>query len=312
MGIARIGDVIGRCDLLEQVRHDGKLDLSSMLAAPVDGMRRWAGGRNPRPDARQAIDDAWVDTAVATAAAGRPFALEADVVNEDLTLGARLAGELAAQKISVQEDAPISIRLRGVAGQSFGAFAVRGMQMTLDGLANDFVGKGLSGGELVLRARGRAARESEKHVILGNVALYGATSGSLFAAGRAGERFAVRNSGALAIVEGVGDHGCEYMTGGVVVVLGDTGWNFGAGMTGGSAWVFDEDGQFLSDKLYHADFLQPEPYLTLDDVSQEGLRSLIELHVQRTGSSRAQWMLAHWEEAAPRFVRLIPKQNLAA
>jgi len=164
----------------------------------------------------------------------------------------------------------------------------------------------------VLRARGRAARESEKHVILGNVALYGATSGSLFAAGRAGERFAVRNSGALAIVEGVGDHGCEYMTGGVVVVLGDTGWNFGAGMTGGSAWVFDEDGQFLSDKLYHADFLQPEPYLTLDDVSQEGLRSLIELHVQRTGSSRAQWMLAHWEEAAPRFVRLIPKQNLAA
>jgi glutamate synthase (NADPH/NADH) large chain len=313
MGIAKLDDVIGRCDLLEQVRFDGKLDLSPLLAvSPVHGDRRWAGGRNPRPDARMAIDDAWVEPAVAAAAAGQAFEIEAGVVNEDLTLGARLAGELAAQKITVQSDQPISIKLRGVAGQSFGAFAVSGMRMVLDGLANDFVGKGLCGGELVLRGLGRAARESEQHVILGNVALYGATSGSLFAAGRAGERFAVRNSGALAIIEGIGDHGCEYMTGGVVAVLGATGWNFGAGMTGGSAWVFDEHGHFLAKKLYHSDFLHPEPYSTLDEVSQEGLRSLIELHAQKTASTRAQWMLSAWDTVAARFVRLTPKQNLAA
>ena len=122
------------------------------------------------------------------------------------------------------------------------------MQLMLKGLANDFVGKSLSGGEIILRGQGRAALQPELHTILGNVALYGATSGALFAAGCAGERFAVRNSGALAVVEGVGDHGCEYMTGGLVAVLGATGMNFGAGMTGGEAWVFDEDGNFLDEE----------------------------------------------------------------
>jgi glutamate synthase domain-containing protein 2/glutamate synthase domain-containing protein 1/glutamate synthase domain-containing protein 3 len=309
MGIAKLEDVIGRSDLLEQVRFDGKLDLRPMLSAPVDGTRHWAGGRNPRPDPRMAIDDAWVEPAVAAAAAGLPYQIDAGVVNEDLTLGARLAGELAAQNITVSDDKPITMNLRGVAGQSFGAFAVPGMHLVLEGLANDFVGKGLCGGELILRGQGRAARDSEQHVILGNVALYGATSGSLFAAGRAGERFAVRNSGALAIVEGIGDHGCEYMTGGVVAVLGPTGWNFGAGMTGGHAWVFDEDGQFLNKRHYHADFLRPEPFSAVDTDGRASLRSLIELHVHKTASSRAQWMLSSWVNVASRFVRLTPKQN---
>jgi glutamate synthase (NADPH/NADH) large chain len=183
------------------------------------------------------------------------------------------------------------------------------MHLVLEGLANDFVGKGLCGGELILRGQGRAARDSEQHVILGNVALYGATSGSLFAAGRAGERFAVRISGALAIVEGIGDHGCEYMTGGVVAVLGATGWNFGAGMTGGHAWVFDEDGHFLNKRYYHADFLRPEPFSSVDTEGRASLRSLIELHVRKTGSSRAQWILSSWVNVATRFVRLTPKQN---
>ena len=178
--------------------------------------------------------------------------------NKHRTLGARLAGELVWHGLH-QTDTPLNFKMKGVAGQSFGAFAVPGMQLVLEGMANDFVGKGLCGGELILRGQGRAARESELHVILGNVALYGATSGSLFAAGRAGERFAVRNSGALAVVEGIGDHGCEYMTGGLVAVLGSTGQNFGAGMTGGLAWVFDEDGTFLSQTRYHTSFLTPEP-----------------------------------------------------
>src|ERR1700743_1069938 len=129
------------------------------------------------------------------------------------------------------------------------------MSLTLEVLSNDFVGKGLCGGELILRGQGRAARESERHVILGNVALYGATAGSLYAAGRAGERFGVRNSGAVAVVEGVGDHGCEYMTGGVVAVLGRAGMNFGAGMTGGLAWVHDAEGSFVSGERYHPEFI---------------------------------------------------------
>jgi glutamate synthase domain-containing protein 2/glutamate synthase domain-containing protein 1/glutamate synthase domain-containing protein 3 len=309
MGIAKIEDVIGRTDLLEQVRYDGKLDLQALLAAPVDGERRWAGGRNPRPDARAAMDDTWVEPAIAAAASGQSLEIVAGVVNEDLTLGARLAGELASQGIAIHADHPITMELNGVAGQSFGAFAVKGMRLVLDGLANDFVGKGLCGGELVLRGQGRAARDSEQHVILGNVALYGATSGSLFAAGRAGERFAVRNSGALAIVEGIGDHGCEYMTGGVVVILGPTGWNFGAGMTGGHAWVFDEQGQFLSKQQYHTDFLQAEPFAVLDRSSQESLKALIQLHAEKSASSRAQWMLADWAELATKFVRLTPLEN---
>jgi glutamate synthase (NADPH/NADH) large chain len=197
--------------------------------------------------------------------------------------------------------------MTGIAGQSFGAFAAPGMQLILKGMANDFVGKGLSGGELILRGQGRAALQSELHVILGNVALYGATSGALFAAGRAGERFAVRNSGALAIVEGVGDHGCEYMTGGLAVILGATGFNFGAGMTGGLAWVFDEDGDFLTRGLYHPDFLLPEPYDTLDAEARAAIHGLVELHAHKTASTRAYMLLEKWEELASRFIRLTPK-----
>jgi glutamate synthase (NADPH/NADH) large chain len=181
------------------------------------------------------------------------------------------------------------------------------MQLILKGLANDFVGKSLSGGEIILRGQGRAALQPELHTILGNVALYGATSGALFAAGCAGERFAVRNSGALAVVEGVGDHGCEYMTGGLVAVLGSTGTNFGAGMTGGEAWVFDEDGRFLSEKRFHPGFLTPEPYASLDEDAKASILGLVQLHAEKTASTRAFWLIAKWEELAPRFVRLTPK-----
>jgi glutamate synthase (NADPH/NADH) large chain len=180
------------------------------------------------------------------------------------------------------------------------------MTLELDGLANDFVGKGLCGGELVLRGQGRAAEESGKHTLLGNVALYGATSGRLFAAGCAGERFAVRNSGAQAIVEGVGDHGCEYMTGGLVVVLGATGVNFGAGMTGGLAWVYDEDGDFLVKGRYHQSFLTAEGWNKLDAAARQAIRELVELHMAKTASKRARWLLSAWEKEARSFVRLTP------
>jgi glutamate synthase domain-containing protein 2/glutamate synthase domain-containing protein 1/glutamate synthase domain-containing protein 3 len=306
LGLPSLEAATGRTDLLDQVGHSGGLDLSALLASPVSGEIRWQGGRNRRPEDHPPIDDAWVGPALAALAAGTPFLLSARIANEHRTLGARLAGELASRGTDAVS-APMAFNLNGVAGQSFGAFAVPGMQLVLEGMANDFVGKGLCGGELVLRGQGRAARQSELHVILGNVALYGATSGSLFAAGRAGERFAVRNSGALAVVEGVGDHGCEYMTGGLVAVLGATGQNFGAGMTGGLAWVFDEDGGFLSRRLYHQDFLIPEPFDQLDSVAQQGLRELVALHAEKTASTRARWMLSEWAQLSSHFVRLTPR-----
>jgi glutamate synthase domain-containing protein 2/glutamate synthase domain-containing protein 1/glutamate synthase domain-containing protein 3 len=306
LGLPSLEAAIGRTDLLEQVRHSGNLDLSAVLASPTSGEIRWQGKRNDRPEDHPPIDDAWLAPALAAWTAGTPFLLSSEITNENRTLGARLAGELASRGADVRSS-PLTFNLNGVAGQSFGAFAVPGMQLVLEGMANDFVGKGLCGGELILRGQGRAARQSELHVILGNVALYGATSGSLFAAGRAGERFAVRNSGALAVVEGVGDHGCEYMTGGIVAVLGATGQNFGAGMTGGLAWVFDEDGEFLSRRLYHEDFLTPEPFAQLDPSAQESLRELIALHAEKTASTRARWMLTEWPQLASRFVRLSPR-----
>jgi glutamate synthase domain-containing protein 2/glutamate synthase domain-containing protein 1/glutamate synthase domain-containing protein 3 len=305
LGLPSLEAAIGRTDLLEQVSTAGGLDLSALLAPARDGHVRWQGQRNRRPSDHANIDNAWVQPALAARAAGQPFAVEETIANKHRTLGARLAGELVWHGLH-EKDTPLNFKLKGVAGQSFGAFAVPGMRLLLEGMANDFVGKGLCGGELILRGQGRAARESELHVILGNVALYGATSGSLFAAGRAGERFAVRNSGALAVVEGIGDHGCEYMTGGLVAVLGSTGQNFGAGMTGGLAWVFDEDGTFLSQTRYHTGFLAPEPMSQLDETAAEELRHLIELHAEKTASTRAHRMLSDWANLSSRFVRLTP------
>jgi glutamate synthase domain-containing protein 2/glutamate synthase domain-containing protein 1/glutamate synthase domain-containing protein 3 len=305
LGLPSLEAATGRTDLLEQVSAAGGLDLSALLTPVREGHVRWQGQRNRRPSDHANIDNAWVQPALAARAAGEPFAVEETISNKHRTLGARLAGELVWHGLHKNET-PLNFKLTGVAGQSFGAFAVPGMQLVLEGMANDFVGKGLCGGELILRGQGRAARQSELHVILGNVALYGATSGSLFAAGRAGERFAVRNSGALAVVEGIGDHGCEYMTGGMVAVLGTTGQNFGAGMTGGLAWVFDEDGAFLSQTRYHPAFLAPEPLSTLDEGVAEELRQLILLHAEKTNSTRAHRILSDWSNLSSRFVRLTP------
>ncbi|HWT66972.1 MAG TPA: glutamate synthase-related protein, partial [Terracidiphilus sp.] len=295
LGLASLSAATGRTDLLEQVRWEGGLDLKPMLAAVTVAEAageavRWQGGRNDRPESHRPQDDAWIAPALAAYRAGVPYRLEAHVSNADRTLGARLAGELALVRADAPTEAgaPLIFKMRGVAGQSFGAFAADGMTLELDGLANDFVGKGLCGGELILRGLGRVAYDSRKHALLGNVALYGATSGSLFAAGQAGERFAVRNSGALAVIEGVGDHGCEYMT-------------------GGTAWVYDEDGSFEAAGRYHKGFLTAEPWKSLDEATREEFRSLVELHAAKTSSVKAQWLLENWEMEAERMVRLTPK-----
>jgi glutamate synthase domain-containing protein 2/glutamate synthase domain-containing protein 1/glutamate synthase domain-containing protein 3 len=313
LGLPSLAAATGRTDLLEQVRWDAGLDLKPLLAATAiaqetGGAIRWEGGRNDRPDDHTPIDDAWVAPGLEAYKAGRPYAIETRITNEDRTVGARLAGQVALFKTEnpTATGSNLTFRMRGTAGQSFGAFAVSGMTLQLEGLANDFVGKGLCGGELILRGVGRAAQESAQHTLLGNVALYGATGGWLFAAGRAGERFGVRNSGALAIVEGVGDHGCEYMTGGLAVVLGTTGINFGAGMTGGLAWIYDETGAFLGHGRYHKSFLEPATWDELDYAARQSIRELVELHGTKTASKRAEWLLANWDRESWKFVRMTP------
>ena len=308
-GLASIEDAIGRVDLLEQVRHDGGLDLSSMLVQEGEGPRKWAGIRNDRPESRPALDEPWVEPALEAIKAGKPYEVTSTIANRDRAVGARIAGEIAVVRAAAESPMPtpsVTLKLTGTAGQSFGAFAIEGMHLELTGEANDFVGKGLSGGEIVLRARGLAQTKSGQHVILGNVALYGATGGKLFAAGQAGERFAVRNSGATAMVAGIGDHGCEYMTGGMVVVLGAIGMNFGAGMTGGTAWLYDEDGTVLSQSRYHTDFLQAAPFASVEPAAQDELKALLEEHKTRSGSARAGRMLSDWETHSARFVRMVP------
>ena len=305
-GFHSITEAIGRTDLLEQVRFDGNLDLQAMLNHDQTGPTSWQGSRNDQPSIEPALDEAWVVPALAAAEAGLPFKVTSPIANQHRAVGARLAGELALRRAQTSFPAEISIHLQGIAGQSFGAFAVDGMKFVLDGGANDFVAKGLSGGKLIIRARGLAAQDSGRHVILGNVALYGATSGYLYAAGRAGERFAVRNSGASAVVEGAGDHACEYMTGGTVVILGAVGSNFGAGMTGGSAWVYDSDGSFVRDLRYHPDFVVPRPYGEVDQQTQAHLRSIVAAHAEESSSSLALTMLSNWSHCAQPFVLMTP------
>jgi glutamate synthase domain-containing protein 3 len=258
--------------------------------------------RNDRPDCESAIDEAIAVEAVQSAQADRDFRARLVISNRDRSVGARVAGALAARwGLNPPAGREVELHFTGSAGQSFGAFATPGMRVTLEGEANDYVGKGLSGGVLVLRPLGLATRESHQHVIMGNVALYGATGGRLFAAGRSGERLAVRNSGADAVVEGAGDHCCEYMTGGTVVVLGETGVNFGAGMTGGAAYVFDDKGIFPERvNPGHVAWLRC-PSGDLDE-----LKALIVEHERLTGSSRARELLHNWNEAKAAFWKVLP------
>ncbi len=235
-----------------------------------------------------------------------PVSLSYDVVNTDRNIGTRLSGRIA--EVHGNYGLPpgaIHITCNGSAGQSFGTFLVSGVTLELIGEANDYVGKGMAAGEIILRVSSRANFEAAKNSIAGNTCLYGATGGAVYANGRAGERFAVRNSGATAIVEGVGDHGCEYMTNGTVVILGKTGKNFGAGMSGGTAFVYDVDGKFYS--RVNTEMVVAIPITRQQDLAE--VKSLIELHLAKTGSKQAEELLADWNNTARKLVRVIAKER---
>lgn len=226
------------------------------------------------------------------------------ITNVNRAVGTILGSEVTRKygAAGLPEDT-IQFKFVGSAGQSFGAFVPKGMTLTVEGDSNDYVGKGLSGGKLIVKPSPSATFAAEDNIIIGNTALYGATSGEAYINGIAGERFAVRNSGARVVVEGVGDHGCEYMTGGRVVILGGTGRNFGAGMSGGIAYVYDPEGTILSRVNLEMVLLERVE----DSVEEEDLRGLISRHVQYTGSSRGEQILANWQQEVGNFVRIIPK-----
>ena len=233
-----------------------------------------------------------------------PFAGVYDIGNHHLTVGARIAGRIVERHGNAGLP-PGSVRLRfhGSAGQSFGAFAVPGMHLELEGEANDYVGKGLSGGEIVIRPFRDAAYAAATHrnVILGNVGLYGATDGALYAAGRVGDRFAVRNSGAVAVIEGAGNHCCEYMTAGVVVVLGQVGRNFAAGMSNGVAYVLDDAENFAA--RCNGDMVAVR---ALEEPDEQLVLGLVRQHLAKTGSPRARALLDAWKRYRPLFRKVVP------
>jgi glutamate synthase (ferredoxin) len=234
---------------------------------------------------------------------GQPVCADLPIRNVDRVVGTMVGSEITRRHGAVGLP-PGTVRLHftGSAGQSFGAFIPRGMTLLLEGDSNDYLGKGLSGGTIAVYPPRDSAFGAEENVITGNVALYGGTSGEAYVRGKAGERFCVRNSGVTAVVEGVGDHACEYMTGGRAVVLGTTGRNFAAGMSGGIAYVLDEQGDFP--RRCNQDMVSLRP---LDDPGEIGeLKALIARHAEYTGSAAARRVLATWDDALPRFVRVVP------
>jgi len=300
-GFRSIDEAIGRVDaLVPRADLEGvaaRLDVGGLLVDPKVGERRFIA-REPIQDPRSELGDRVAEDALETVFLGGISEFAYPIAPSDRTIGARLGGAVGLE--FGEQDPPGLARLRftGAAGQSFGAFVTRGVELVLDGEANDYVGKGLGGGRIVIRP---PADDAGEPVLLGNTALYGATSGELFVAGRAGERFAVRNSGATAVVEGVGDHACEYMTGGTVVILGPTGANIGAGMSGGRCFVLDTDGEMLA--------RVNRQLVEADRPSQSELMEVAELlreHVAVTGSSIGQRLLEDWSGTCRALWRIAP------
>jgi glutamate synthase domain-containing protein 3 len=254
----------------------------------------------------QALDYQLIETARPALEHRQPVKAEMSIRNVHRTVGTMLSGEVAKRYGSegLPEDT-IHIKFNGSAGQSFGAFLASGITLELEGEANDYVGKGLSGGRIIVYPPKGSTFAPEENILIGNTVMYGATSGEAFCNGVAGERFAVRNSGATAVVEGVGDHGCEYMTNGRVVVLGKTGRNFAAGMSGGLAYVFDELGDFAQKRCNHAGV---DLEAVIEEEEANRLKKLIARHAELTGSRRAQWILENWAEAQTRFVKVFPHE----
>jgi len=312
LGVSHLTDLIGRTELLEEVEgisaRQKKLHLAPLLESPVSPQNSGCFySEKNTPDDPGKLNVELVERfgkAVETESGGGG---SFSIYNTDRTVGARLSGKIAAlHGNNGMAQAPIHLLFNGSAGQSFGAWNAGGLHMVLTGDANDYVGKGMAGGKLVIRPPEGVAYRSHEATIIGNTCLYGATGGRLYAAGLAGERFAVRNSGAKAVVEGIGDNGCEYMTGGIVTILGKTGVNFGAGMTGGFAYVFDESDTFAS--RVNKELVELVS-IENNGVLQEHLRGIIYAHHQETSSARAERILSGFDEQYVFLFKLVKPKS---
>jgi glutamate synthase (NADPH/NADH) large chain len=327
LGIRRFDDLIGRVDLLDTRRgiehwKARGLDFSRVFHAPqvpADVPRRCIASQDHGLSA--ALDHKLLELAAPAIERGEKVSFILPIRNVNRTAGTMLSGAVALKYgHDGLPDDTIHVQFNGTAGQSFGAFLSRGITLDLVGEGNDYVGKGLSGGRIVVRPTNDFRGQSDENIIAGNTVMYGAIDGEAFISGVAGERFCVRNSGGTAVVEGTGDHGCEYMTGGTVVVLGETGRNFAAGMSGGVAYVYDADQAF--DKRCNLAMVALEPVLsTADQLARTDpatwhrgecdeivLKTLIEQHFKYTGSQKARKILDQWELARGRFVKVFPTE----
>ncbi|WP_435195774.1 glutamate synthase large subunit [Natronomonas sp. EA1] len=306
LGFTSVEEMVGHVECLRQrddIEHPKakKLDLSAVLAQPPGDQRTKTEPQTHEVD--EALDWALIDDAAEALEKGKPVSIDREIRNRHRAVGATLSNRISKEYGGDGLPADtIRIDFDGTAGQSFGAFLAPGVTMSLTGSSNDYVGKGLSGGKVIVNTPNDAPYEPEKNILIGNVALYGGTRGEAYINGMAGERFAVRNSGVKAVVESVGDHGCEYMTGGVVAVLGETGKNFAAGMSGGIAYVLDREGDFEEKVNYGMVSTSHE----LDERDRAMLRRLVENHVEYTDSDRGEYILEHWEEEVERFVKVLP------
>ncbi|MBI2383753.1 MAG: glutamate synthase large subunit [Gammaproteobacteria bacterium] len=312
LGVRSLAELIGRTDLLEALPGEtGKqqhLDLRPILDAA--GMTLPSGQyctSHNAPHDKGELAECMVREALPAIEAKSGGTFEYEVKNNNRSIGARLSGEIARRWGNAgMSEHPVTLKLKGTAGQSFGVWNAGGLHLELEGDANDYVGKGMAGGRIVVKPPKGVKYASQDAAIIGNTCLYGATGGSLYAAGMAGERFAVRNSGALAVVEGCGDHGCEYMTGGVVAVLGRVGVNFGAGMTGGFAYVLDEKRGFVD--RYNHELIDIHRIVAEHmEAHQHYLKGLIQDHVDHTGSKWAQQILSDWRDYVGKFWLVKPK-----
>ncbi len=309
LGIKTVNEMVGRVDLLETreaIDHwkAKGLDFSSILTPAEIVYEGTEVYRTMDQDHAldKALDNKLIELAKPAIEKGEPVTIEHEVININRVVGTMLSHEVAmATEGKLLPEDTIKIKLNGSAGQSLGAWLATGITIEVEGDANDYVGKGLSGGKLIIYPPKESSFAAEDNILIGNVVLYGATSGEAYFRGIAAERFCVRNSGATAVIEGIGDHGCEYMTGGRVVVLGSTGRNFGAGMSGGIAYVWDKDGDFAS-KCNTGTF----ELESLSDADVAEMREMIEKHQQYTGSTVAEQILGNWESELSRFVKVMP------
>ena len=307
LGFETVDEMIGRASVLEQ-RDDvtqpkaQKLDLSSVIAEPAGDDGRYKQ-REQDHDVDEQLDWELIDAAEAAIEDGEPVAIDTEINNVHRAVGATLSNRICREHGGDGlPDDTIRVDFNGTAGQSFGAFLAQGVTMELTGTGNDYVGKGLSGGKLIINTPTEAPYDAADNIVIGNVALYGATQGEAYVNGQAGERFAVRNSGVKGVVEGVGDHGCEYMTGGAIVVLGETGKNFAAGMSGGVAYVYDPDGTFAEQANTGMVSIRD----TLEAKDRGMLTRLVENHAAYTGSEKASELLENWDEELSNFTMVMP------